>query len=116
MRIRWQQMMTNRRVAEIAEINDICCEVRRRRWNWLGYVKHVLRREGENDCKTALGGTPEDRRARGRPKTTWKRTVEKERHNKVGWAIWNVAKAAAQNRVGWESSVTALCAFWRGEI
>ena len=36
----------------MAEINDISCEVRRRRWNWLG---HVLRREGVNDCFTALG-------------------------------------------------------------
>ena len=40
LRIRWQQRMTNKRVVEMAEINDISCEVRRRRWNWLG---HVLR-------------------------------------------------------------------------
>ena len=82
LRIRWQQRMTNRRVAEMAEeINDISSEVRRKRWNWLG---HVLRREGENDCMTALGWTPEGRRARGRPKTTWRRTVEKERNYKAG--------------------------------
>ena len=59
----------------MAEINEISCEVRRR-WNWLG---RVLRREGVNDCFTALGRTPEGRRARGRLKTTWKRTVERER-------------------------------------
>ena len=57
--------MTNKRVVELAEINDISCEVRRRRWNWLG---HILRREGENDCFTALGWTTEGRRARGRQK------------------------------------------------
>ena len=62
--------------------------MRRRRWNWLG---HILRREGYNDCFTALGWTPEGRRARGRPKTTWRRTVEKER-NKVGWNRWEVPK------------------------
>ena len=39
--------MTNKRVVELAEINDISCEVRRKRWNWLG---HILRREGENYC------------------------------------------------------------------
>ncbi|CAH3038590.1 unnamed protein product, partial [Porites lobata] len=55
-RIRWQQRMTNKRVVELAEINDISCEVRRRRWNW---PSHMLRREGENDCLTALGWTPE---------------------------------------------------------
>ena len=39
--------MTNKRVLELAEINDISCKVRRKRWNWLG---HILRRKGENDC------------------------------------------------------------------
>ena len=73
--------MTNKRVVEMAEIDDISCEVRRSRWNWLG---HKLRREGENDCLTALGWTPEGRRAKRRPKTTWRRTVERER-NKLEW-------------------------------
>ena len=31
LRIRWQQRMINKRVAETAEINEISCEVRRRR-------------------------------------------------------------------------------------
>ena len=94
MRIRWQQRMTKRRMVKLAEINGKSCEVRRRRWNWLG---HILRREGENDCFTALGWTPKCRRARGRPKTTWRRTVEKER-NKSGWKSWEVAKAVVQDR------------------
>lgn len=109
LRIRWQQRITNKRVVEMAEVNDISCEVRRRRWNWLG---HILRREGSNDCFTALGWIPEGRRARGRPKTTWRRTVEKER-NKAGWKSWEVAKAVARNRECWSESVTALCAYWR---
>ena len=80
--------MTNKRVLELAEINDISCKVRRKRWNWLG---HILRRKGENDYFTVLRWTPEGRRARGRPKTTWRRTVEKER-NKAGWKSWEVPK------------------------
>ena len=48
---------------------------------------------GENDCFTALGWIPEARRVRGRPKTTWRRTVEKEKErNKAVWKSWNVAK------------------------
>ena len=66
------------------------------------------RREGENDCFTALGWTPEGRRARGRPKTTWRRTVEKER-SKAGWKSWEVAKVVAQDRKCWSDSVEALC-------
>ena len=54
--------MTNKRVADI---NEISYEVRRIRWNWLG---HILRKEGENDCFTALGWIPEGRRTRGRAK------------------------------------------------
>ena len=57
--------MTNKREVKLAEINDISCEVRRRRWNRLG---HILGREGENDCFTALGWTAEGQRTRGRPK------------------------------------------------
>ena len=75
---------------------------------------HILRREAANDCFTALGWTPKGRRARGRPKTTWRRTVEKER-NKAGWKSWEVVKAVAQNRECWSESVTALCAYWRDQ-
>ena len=105
--------MTNKRVVEMVEINDISHVVRRRRWNWLG---HILRREGANDCFTELKWTPEGRRARGwqQRKTTWKRTVEKER-NKAGWTSWEVAKEVARNREYWSESVTALCVYWRDE-
>ena len=96
--------MTNKRVVELVEINDISGEVRRRRWNWLG---HILRREGENDCFTALGWTAEGQRASIRPKSTWRRTVEKER-NKAGWKNREVAKAVVQGRKCWPDSEEAL--------
>ena len=63
---------------------------------------------------TALGWAPEGKRARGRPKTTWRRTVERER-NQAGWGTWNTAKAAAQDRNNSSASVEAVCIFWRGE-
>ena len=75
---------------------------------------NILRREGANDCFTVLEWTPEGRRARGRPKTTWRRTVEKER-NKAGWKSWEVAKAVAWNRECWLENVTALSAYWRNK-
>ena len=65
----------------VLETNDISCEIRRSRWNSLG---HAFRREDVNDCLTALGWTPEGRRARGRPKTTWRMTAERERHQRSG--------------------------------
>lgn len=46
---------------------------------------NVLRREDENDCRTALGWPPENRRAaRGRPKTIRRKRVERERIKKLG--------------------------------
>ena len=87
--------MTNKRVAEI---NEISYEGRRRRWNWLG---HILRKEGENDCFTALGWIPEGRRTRGRAKKLLgEGTMEKER-DKAGCKSWKVAKAVAQDRRCW---------------
>ena len=82
LRIRWQQRITNERILKISGMENVSCEVRRRRWNWLG---HILRREGSDHCETALGGQPKGKRARGRPKTTWRRTIERER-NTAGWS------------------------------
>ena len=105
-----KDQVTNKRVVELAEINQISCEVRRRRWNWLG---HILRREGENDFFAALGWTPEGQRGRGRPKTTWRRTVKKEQ-NKAGWKSWGVAKVDRKDRKCWSDCVEALCTYWLG--
>ena len=82
----WQHRMTNKRVVEIAEINEISCDVRRGRWNWLGLV---LGREGANDRFTALEWKPGPK-VRGIPMTSWRRTVERGR-GKVRWRSWNVA-------------------------
>ena len=60
---------------------------------------------GVNDCFTASGWTPEGRRTRGRPKSTWRRRKS-----------WAVVKAFAQNRKCWSgSSIKALCANWRDD-
>jgi len=81
-KIRWQEHIANKTVLEIAGAEKISQEIRRRRWNWIG---HVLRKDRSDDCAVALGWTPEGRRKRGRPKTTWRRMVEVER-NRAGWS------------------------------
>ena len=58
---------------------------------------------------TALTWHPDGKRKVGRPKTTWRRTVEKEREN-LGWRSWNEARAIAKDRDKWKKSVEALCA------
>ena len=56
--------------------------LKRRRWRWIG---HLTRQEA-SIAKTALHWTPEGRRKRGRPKITWRRSVEKE--IKEMWKTW----------------------------
>ena len=73
--------MTNTKVVELAKINDIRCEVRQRRWNWLG---QLLRREGEIDGFTALGWTPEGQRAREDHKLLLRKKAKQSRVEELG--------------------------------
>ena len=52
-------------------------------------IGHILREDQENDENVALIVTwaPEGRWKKGRPRTTWRRTVEKERKEGV-WSSW----------------------------
>ncbi|XP_048576451.1 uncharacterized protein LOC125558949 [Nematostella vectensis] len=45
----------------------------------------------------------------GRPKTTWQRTVERER-GEAGWRNWDEVRSKAADREKWKSTVKALCA------
>ena len=80
-KIRWQERITNKEVLKMAEIENLSEDVRRRRWKFIG---HIMRKEPNNDCRTALTWAPEGRRKRGRPRTTWRRTAEGVRE-KAGW-------------------------------
>jgi hypothetical protein len=65
---------------------------------WIGHVCRM-----PPDSNTADG-----KRNRGRPKETWRRSVEKEmKANRL--AKDNISKMA-QNQGGWRSRVDALCA------
>ena len=110
--IRWPQRVSNERIGDITGINKTSDEIRKRRWNWIG---HVLRKDATDNCRVALGWQPEGKRAVGRPKTTWRRTVENERKSE-GWNSWREVKVIAEDRVGWKTRVAAVCASWRGEI
>ena len=58
---------------------EISTTIRRRRWRWIG---HVLRMDKIKHVRAALTWTAEGKRKRGRPKETWRRTVERERELK----------------------------------
>ena len=107
-KIRWQERITNKKVLMMAEMENLSEDVRRRRWKFIG---HIMWKEPNNDCRTALTWTPEGRRKRGRPRTTWRRTAERKRE-KAGWKNWSEVQIAAADRADWRSCVEALCATW----
>ena len=106
MKIKWHDKISNRELLERANVGRLSEEVRRRRWRFIG---HILRQQPDNDCVTALTWTPEGKRKRGQPKTSWRRTVEKE-SSKAEWQSWREVRTAAQDRNRWKAHVEALCA------
>ena len=105
-RIRWQDHVSTKELLERASMKPLSVEVMSRRWKMIG---HILRKDRNDDCNVAMSWAPEGKRRRGRPKTTWRRTVEKERQE-AGWRSWEEVRTAATNREEWRSSVKALCA------
>ncbi|GFR97185.1 endonuclease-reverse transcriptase [Elysia marginata] len=109
LRVKWSDRITNSKVLETARMETISGIIRKRRWKYIG---HILRKEADSDCITALIWAPEGNRRQGRPKTTWRRMVKKERMT-TGWRSWQHARTIALNRDEWRTSVEALCATWR---
>ena len=68
----------------------------------------VLRMSPERMLKVALRWTPAGKRKRGRPKTTWRKTVETEL-SEMGLS-WGEAQAIAKDKTSWKRDiVVALC-------
>ena len=98
--------ISNEDLMKRTEIKRVSTEVKTRRWKWIG---HVLRMERNGHCRTALTWQPEGKRRRGRPRTTWRRTVEHERKEMVT-ASWEIARNMALHRTGWRRRILASCA------
>ena len=102
LRIDWTLHVTNEEVRRRAGVGELLSEtVRKRRWTFIG---HTLRRDGKDLAKKALTWTPAGRRNRGRPKETYRRTVERER-NLLGLNSWSAAAAVASDRAAWRDLI-----------
>ena len=110
-KICWQERLTNKEVLKMAEIENLSEDVQRRRWKFIG---HIMRKEPNNDCRTALTWAPEWWQKQGRPRTTWRRMVEREKE-KTGWKNWSEVQMAVADRDGWRYCVEALFATWHEE-
>ena len=72
-KIYWPVRVTNEEIRAKAGLETISKQVARRRWTWLG---HVLRMDYHSHPRIALTWVPEGKRKRGRPRETWRRTIE----------------------------------------
>ena len=106
LKIRWPYVISNDEILRLTKQDKISTEVKRRRWRWIG---HVMRMNTNKHCVTAMTWKPEGRRKVGRPRTTWRRTVDKER-KVMGWSSWAEARQVAHNRVQWRECTAALWA------
>ena len=103
-RIFWPNKISNKELYMKTGCRDVITEVKHRRLRWLG---HVLRMPPERIPKVALRWTPPGKRKRGRPKITWRRTVEAEL-KEMGLS-WGTAQLAAKDRDRWRNIIEALC-------
>ena len=103
LRIFWPQKITNEALLRRCGQEDMETTIKRRRWRWIG---HVLRKEQGDIVRTALHWTPDGKRRRGRPRTTWRRTVEGEMKDMR--MTWGSLTKLAQDRSQWRAFVAAL--------
>ena len=104
LRIYWPNKISNTDLHERTGIQPISLEVKRCRWKWIG---HICRMPLTSIPRVAMRRTPGGKRARRRPKETWRRSVEREM-KALGWS-WGQVTKLATDRQHWRSLVSALC-------
>ena len=105
LRIFWPRRISNEDLLQQCRQESMEIILLKRRWKWIG---HTLRREPDHISRIALHWTPEGKRKRGRPRNTWRRTVESEMN--LWNETWGTITRKAQNRLEWRSFVAALIA------
>ena len=105
MGISWKDRVTNEEVLQRSNQNKLSIKVKERRLRILG---HTLRMPDRRHPRRSLEWTPDGgKRRRGRPTTTWRRTVTKDLQEMR--LTWQEAEALAEDRTSWKRSVAAQC-------
>jgi hypothetical protein len=73
---------------------DVNIEVRKRKFRWIG---HTLRKEDGELLKDALLWNPQGSRKRGRPKNSWRRSVNKEAGRSLNKLMFLAADRSGNN-------------------
>ena len=102
--IKWTCKITTKELWRTTHQKSIENQIKRRKWNWIG---HALRKEVGAIEKTALDWNPQGYRRRGRPKRTWRKTIEDEIRSTR--RSWNEVEGIAGDRNAWKLFMDPLC-------
>ena len=100
----WPEAISNEGLWGRTHQSRIEESIKRRKWKWIG---HTLRKPENNITHSALEGNAQGFRRRGRPRQSWRRSVQDELAKKN--FTWLEAKRTAKNIVRKRSMVDALC-------
>jgi hypothetical protein len=75
LRIWWPNIISSKDLWRVTDQEDINLEITKSKFRWIG---HTLRKEDGEIPKAALQWNPQGSRKRGRPMTSWRRSVINE--------------------------------------
>ena len=102
--IHWPDTIRNSTLLERTRQQPMEMEITRRKWRWIG---HTMRKPRQNITRESLLWNPQGQRARGRPRTTWRRETESEMRR--SGKTWVELGTMAQDRRSWKAFVDGLC-------
>ena len=100
----WPNQISNEELNRRTSTLPLSVKIRIRRWRCIG---QVLRRDNNSIARTALTWALEGKRRLGRPRTTWRRSVERERERAEGdgMAVMGVRNSVSE-RPRWVEGIS----------
>lgn len=100
----WKDKVSNVDLWKRTNQDPIDVQIQRRKWSWIG---HTLRKPATDITRQALKWNPQGKRKRGRPRNSWRRSIEAEMSERG--LNWGELEQKATNRVKWRLFVNGLC-------
>jgi hypothetical protein len=104
LKIHWPEKISNEELYRKTNQELVKKTVKYHKWSWIG---HTCRKPDEDISRQLLEWNPQGKRRKGRPRNTWRQSVEQEM-DRLG-KDWKNIKTDARNRVRWKKVVEALC-------
>jgi len=83
LKIRWPGKISNIHLWRKTQQKNIMHEITQSMWRWIG---HTWRKDPDDATRHALERNPQGKRKRGRPKSTRRRSIDKELRSKgISW-------------------------------